>query len=91
MSDTLKKYSELLEEGRVNTSTTAQRSVGEVVEIIRASLVAGNIETLLQKVTEVSKKAPKLSPAVVFQIAGDEAKVDELCTPNKQQEWNNQN
>jgi hypothetical protein len=90
MSDSVKKYHELFEEGRSIDSTTNQISTMTIIEIIRASDVAGNLKHLLRVATDISRKGPNLSPATVFQIAGEEAKVDELCSKEKQEQWNNQ-
>jgi hypothetical protein len=90
MSDSIKKYEELLEEGRKFTTTTHQKSTMTIIEILRASDCAGNIKTLLEKATDICKKGPNLTPATVFQIAGEEVKVDELCSKEKQRQWNNQ-
>jgi hypothetical protein len=90
MSDSAKKYYELLEEGRIVNNTQNQTSTMTIVEILRASDCAGNIKTLLERVTEITKKGLNLTPATAFQIAGDEVKVDEVCTPEKQKQWNNQ-
>lgn len=90
MSDSIKKYHELLEEGKALTATANQRSTMTIIEILRASDCAGNMKTLLERATDICKKGPNLSPATVFQIAGEEVKVDELCTKEKQEKWNNQ-
>ena len=90
MSDSVKKYHELFEEGRSINSTTNQISTMTIIEILRASDCAGNLKHLLRVATDISKKGPNLSPATVFQIAGEEAKVDELCSKEKQEQWNNQ-
>ena len=89
MSDSIKKYHELLEEGRMFTATENQTSTMTIIEILRASDCAGNMKTLLERATDICKKGPNLSPATVFQIAGEEVKVDELCTKEKQEKWNN--
>ena len=90
MSDSVKKYHELLEEGRSIDSTTNQISTMTIIEVLRASDCAGNLKHLLRVATDISRKGPNLSPATVFQIAGEEAKVDELCSKEKQEQWNNQ-
>lgn len=90
MSDSVKKYHELLQEGRTIDSTYNQISTMTIIEILRASDCAGNMKVLLERATEISKKGPNLTPATVFQIAGEEVKVDELCTKEKQEKWNNQ-
>jgi hypothetical protein len=89
MSDSIKKYHELLEEGKNLSATHNQTSTMTIIEILRASDCAGNLKLLLEKATEICKKGPNLTPATVFQIAGEEVKVDELCTPEKQEQWNN--
>jgi hypothetical protein len=90
MSDSIKKYHELLEEGKALNTTHNQTSTMTIIEVLRASDCAGNLKLLLEKATEICKKGPNLTPATVFQIAGEEVKVDELCTPEKQNQWNNQ-
>ena len=90
MSDSIKKYHELLEEGKTFTTTANQTSTMTIIEIIRASDCAGNMKTLLEKATDICKKGPNLTPATVFQIAGEEVKVDEICSKEKQEQWNNQ-
>lgn len=90
MSDSVKKYHELLQEGRAISSTTNQISTMTIIEVLRASDCAGNIKVLLERATDICKKGPNLSPATVFQIAGEEVKVDELCSKEKQEQWNNQ-
>jgi hypothetical protein len=47
------------------------------------------MKSLLERATDICKKGPNLTPATVFQIAGDEVKVDELCGKEKQEQWNN--
>lgn len=89
MSDSIKKYHELLQEGREISTTPNQTSTMTIIEILRASDCAGNLRTLLERATQICKNGPNLSPATVFQIAGEEVKVDELCTPQKQKQWNN--
>jgi hypothetical protein len=90
MSDSIKKYHELLKEGRLLNETPNQRAVGLIVEIIRAAQCAENLDILLEKVVKFSSKNPRLTPRVVFDIVSEEIKVDELCTPEKQEKWNNQ-
>lgn len=90
MSDSVKKYHELLQEGRTIDSTYNQISTMTIIEILRASDCAGNMKVLLERATDICKKGPNLTPATVFQIAGEEVKVDELCTKEKQEKWNNQ-
>lgn len=90
MSDSVKKYHELLQEGRTIDSTYNQISTMTIIEILRASDCAGNMKVLLERATDICKNGPNLSPATVFQIAGEEVKVDELCTKEKQEKWNNQ-
>lgn len=89
MSDSVKKYHELVEEGRLLDETPNQRAVGFIVEIIRAAQCAENLDMLLEKVVKFSSKNPRLTPRVVFDIVSEEIKVDELCTKEKQEKWNN--
>lgn len=90
MSDSVKKYHELLEEGRLLNETPNQKAVGLITEIVRAAVCAGNVDILLDKVVKLSTKNPNLTPRMVFDIVSEETKVDELCTPQKQKKWNNQ-
>jgi hypothetical protein len=48
------------------------------------------MELLLERAANISKKGPYITPTTVFQIAGQEVKVDELCGKEKQRQWNNQ-
>jgi hypothetical protein len=81
MSDSIKKYHELLKEGKSLSTPHNQTSTMTIIEILRASDCAGNTKLLLEKATEISKKGPNLTPATVFEIAYEEVRVDELCTP----------
>jgi hypothetical protein len=90
MSDSVAKYHELLQEGRLLQNSPHQKSIGTIVEIVRAAMVAQNLDVVLKKVVSLSLQNPEMSPATVFSIVSVEAKVDELCTPQKQKQWNNQ-
>ncbi len=79
-----------MEEGKSLSTTHNQTSTMTIIEILRASDCAGNMKVLLERATDICKKGPNLSPATVFQIAGEEVKVDELCSKEKQEQWNNQ-
>lgn len=73
------KYEELIQEEQFLDNSPTQRSVGILVELFAAAVKADLVDTFLLKAQEISNNAPKLSPVVVFQIAADEARVDELC------------
>lgn len=73
------KYEELIQEEQFVETSPTQRSVHILIEIIAAASKTGTLETLLSKAQQISNNAAKLSPVIVFQIAADEAKVDELC------------
>lgn len=90
MSDSVKKYHELLEEGRLLNETPNQQAIGFIVEVVRAAQCAGNLNILLERVVRFSSKNPNLTPRMVFDIVSEEVKVDELCTKEKQEKWNNQ-
>lgn len=79
MSDSITKYYELMEKETSEVSSEHQRSVLSIVEILMASKKARLRGELLKQVLKISKDAPNLSPSVVFQIAADIVKVDELC------------
>ena len=79
MSNSRAKYEELREKPSFVENTQQQRSVATIVEILQASEHTSLTKQLLAKVLQVSKDGPNLSPAVVFQIAADATKVDELC------------
>lgn len=89
MSDSIKKYHELLQEGRLLNETLNQRTVGLITDIIRAASCAGNLDILLEKTVQMSLKNPNLTPRMVFDIVSEELKIDELCTKEKQEKWNN--
>ncbi len=89
MSDSVAKYHELLQQGRLLHDSPHQKSLSTIVEIVRAAMVAQNLDVVLSKVVALSLRNPEMSPATVFSIVSVEAKVDELCTPQKQQQWNN--
>lgn len=73
------KYEELIqEEGFLDNSPT-QRSVRILIELFAAAVKADLVDNFLAKAQQISNNAPQLSPVIVFQIAADEAKVDELC------------
>jgi len=79
MSDSRAKYEELKEqEGFLDLNTT-QRTVHIIIELFAAAVKAGTVETFLSKAQQISNNAPKLSPLVIFQLAAEEARVDELC------------
>ena len=90
MSDSIKKYHELVEEGRLLNQTPNQKSISLILEVVRAAVCAGNLDILLEKVVQMSLKNPNLTPKTVFDIVSEEIKVDELCTKEKQEKWNNQ-
>ena len=79
MSNSRAKYEELRDKPCFVENTQQQRSVATIVEILQASEHTSLTKQLLAKVLQVSKDGPNLSPAVVFQIAADATKVDELC------------
>lgn len=79
MSDSIKKYQELLEQETTQLQSEHQKSILTIVEILQASKKAKLRGALLKQVLKISKEAPHLSPSTVFQIAADVAKVDELC------------
>lgn len=90
MSDSIKKYHELVEEGRLLNETPQQQAIGLITEVIRAAMCAGNLDTVLDRVVKMSLKNPNLTPRIVFDIVSEEMKVDELCSKEKQEKWNNQ-
>jgi len=90
MSDSIKKYHELVEEGRLLNETPQQQAISLITAVVRAAMCAGNLDIVLDRVVKMSLKNPNLTPRVVFDIVSEEMKVDELCTPKKQQKWNNQ-
>ena len=73
------RYEELRTKPDFVENTPQQRSIATIVEILQASQHTGMMDHLIMKVLNISKTAPNLSPAVVFQIAADSVKVDELC------------
>jgi len=79
MSNSRAKYEQLQQDPSFVDSTQHQTSVGTIVQILHASEHISLTKDLLAKVVEISKQGPNLSPVVVFQIAADAIKVDELC------------
>lgn len=83
MSDSITKYHELVQDKQQVGKSEHQRSVESIVEILQASKRAKLRKDLLRQVVKISKEGPNLSPSVVFQIAADVVKVDELCNKTK--------
>jgi hypothetical protein len=83
MSDSISKYHELMQDSKQVHRSEHQRSVDSIVEILEASKRAKLRKDLLRQVVKISKEGPNLSPSVVFQIAADVVKVDELCNVQK--------
>jgi hypothetical protein len=79
MSDSIAKYHDLMQDKQQVQKSEHQRSVDSIVEILQASKRAKLRKDLLRQVVKISKEGPNLSPSVVFQIAADVVKVDELC------------
>ena len=79
MSDSIAKYYELMEKETASLQSEHQRSVRVIVEILQASKKAKLRGTLLKQVVKISQEGPHLTPGMVFQIAADIVKVDELC------------
>ena len=73
------KYEELKQKPDFTQETAQQRSVAIIAEILQASQRINTTDHLLMKVLNISNESPNLSPVVVFQIAADDMKVDELC------------
>jgi len=79
MSDSIAKYYELVEKETSQLRSEHQRSVLTIVEILQAAKKARLRGALLKQVLKISKDAPHLTPATIFQMAADVVKVDELC------------
>ena len=79
MSDSIAKYHELMQDKHSVVESPSQRGLKIVCEIIHAAASADLVNELVNKALAISKDAPELSPVVVFQIAADAARVDELC------------
>lgn len=79
MSDSIAKYNELIQGKKDVVESPSQRGLRVICEIIHAAASADLVNELVNKALAISKNAPDLSPVTVFQIAGDETKVDELC------------
>lgn len=73
------RYEELRQKPDFKENTPQQRSTAIIVEILQASQHTNTTDQLLTKVLNISSQSPNLSPVVVFQIAADSTKVDELC------------
>lgn len=68
MSDSVKKYHELLEEGRKIDSTYNQISTMTIVEILRASDCAGNMKVLLRERQRYPRKVQTLPRPLSFKL-----------------------
>lgn len=73
------RYEELRQKPDFKEETPQQKSTAIIVEILQASQHTNTTDQLLIKVLNISSQSPNLSPVVVFQIAADSTKVDELC------------
>jgi len=73
------RYEELRQKPDFRENTPQQRSIANIVEILQASQHTNMTDHLIMRVLNISKCSPNLSPMVVFQIAADAMKVDELC------------
>ena len=80
MSDSVAKYYELLQEGKLTHQSVNHKAVQLISQIVAASHSVGNLDTLLSKVDRLSSQNPNLSPTMVFDIVSEEMKVDEVCT-----------
>ncbi len=80
MSDSIKKFHELQD---TDTVSLNQKQVEVICEIVKASTKSKMTKDLVNKALKISSKAPLLSPSIVFQIAGDDLKIDELCGKHK--------
>lgn len=79
MSNSRAKYEELSLEQGLHHPSPNQRSVQILIEILQAAHKVGVMDVLLEKAITISKDAPFLTASTTFQIAAEEAKVDELC------------
>ena len=73
------KYEELMQDSNFSHQSPQQRAVDIICEIVQAAAQGDMVVELLNKAVEISKSSAQLSPVVVFQIAGDEMKVEEVC------------
>jgi len=71
------KYEELVHE--FESQSHDQKSINIILDILRGAHKAQIVDILLDKMGTISQSGPRLSPVVVFQIAADAVKVDELC------------
>jgi len=79
MSNSRDKYEELSQEKVFNHNPANQRSTQILIDILQATQKSKLLDVLLEKAITISRDAPNLPPLSVFQIAAEEAKVDELC------------
>jgi len=78
MSNSRAKYEELLQE--VSSQSQNQRSLHLILDVLIAADKVGIVDIIINKALFISKNFPNLSPVVVFQLAAEETKVDELYT-----------
>lgn len=81
MGNSLTKFLE--REGTYTTFSVEQKRTDTICQIVEEAFYGGSLEYLLETVRKISKDSPNLSVTTIFQIAGDEAKVEETCQKNK--------
>jgi hypothetical protein len=79
MSNSRAKYEELRQQEGFVDNTHNQRSMTILLEVLHAANKANMVDVLIDKAWYILKGAPNLTPLVIFQLAAEEAKVDELC------------
>jgi hypothetical protein len=84
MSDSIKKYYELLEEGALTQPNSPNHtSTMTILNTLSQLHDVDSLQLFIEKATHISKSGKNLTPATVFQIAHNELTVCQLCTPKK--------
>lgn len=76
MSNSRAKYEELKPTG--DNLSQNKRSLNIILDILKAANDAGVMDILIDKAYRASDSISNISPVVAFQIAAEEAKIDEL-------------
>jgi hypothetical protein len=81
MSDSIKKYYELLEEGVLENTSPNFKSTSSILKVLERVKDMESLQDFIEKARQVNENGRNLTPATVFEIAYEEVRVDQLCTP----------
>ena len=73
MSDSVKKYHELVEEGKIDPNVSYEdKREGQILELLAKAVKSGKIAQVEQRAQEVQKEFKNSSLLLALQIATDE-------------------